>query len=57
MKTLEKVTAKVRPEYFLEKDAAFVEKYAIRSDRYLMFDIEMKGLVRVEDVYKDQTTF
>jgi hypothetical protein len=57
MKTEEKVKVKVRPEYFTTKDEEFVKSFNILCDRYLIFDIEMKKLVRVDDIYKDKTTF
>lgn len=57
MKPQERVSAQVRPEFFAERDAAYVERHAVMTDRPLLFEIEMKRLVRVEDVYKDGTTF
>lgn len=57
MKTKEKVRVKVYPEYFTVKDPAYVQERGLFVDRPLIFDIEMHGLVRVEDVYKDGTTF
>ena len=57
MKIEEKVKCSVLPEYFLEKDQEFVLNYGVQRDRNLYFDIEMLELVRVDDVYKDQTTF
>ena len=57
MKAEEKVNCVVRPEYFMAKDPEYVEKNGLMTDRSLYFDIEMKNLVRVDDVYKDRTTF
>lgn len=57
MKTQEKITCRVHPAYLKEQDSAYLEKHDIMTDRYLYFDIEMKKLMRVEDVYKDGTTF
>lgn len=57
MKTKERSRTLVRPEYFLERDAAMVEKHGVLRDRPLRIDIEMLNLVRVEDVYKDGSAF
>jgi len=34
-----------------------IELYGINKDQFLYYDIEMLKLVRVEDLYKDQTSF
>lgn len=47
----------MRPEYFLENDPEFVKLHNIRPDANLIYDIDMKGLVRVDDVFRDETTF
>lgn len=57
MKTNEKVVAKVRPEFFTERDPEYTAQHGILADRLLILAIEMKALVRVEDVYKDGTVF
>ena len=57
MKTQERVSTRVRPEYFLEKDAEKVAEHGILKDRVLIIDIDMKSLIRVDDVYRDLTTF
>ena len=57
MKTEEKVSVLVRPEYYLEHDPEYIERYQVNKDHNLYFDITMKKLTRVEDVYKDLTTF
>lgn len=38
-------------------DQVFVETNNVVTDKPLHFEIEMKELVRVEDVYKDITSF
>lgn len=57
MKTKERVSCHVRPEYFLERDPEYIAEKGILNDRYLFFEIDMKELVRVDDLYKDGTTF
>ena len=56
MKTEEKVSCRVKPGYLREKDQLMIEKYRVDLVRDLYIDIEMKYLMRVEDVYKDGTT-
>lgn len=57
MKTKERATCIVKPVYFLKLDKEYVDQHGIKEDQYLIFDINMKELVRVDDLYKDQTTF
>ena len=57
MKVEEKVTAKVYPEYYTEKDQDYVQKYGVNVEKPLLWEIEMKRLVKVEDVYRDGTSF
>ena len=53
MKTKEHSSCAVKPEYFIELDPEYVRKHGIREDLNLIFDINMKELVRVDDLYKD----
>jgi hypothetical protein len=57
MKTNEQVKVKVHPDYFLARDPAFVSEHGVWPDKSLQFDINLLSLVRVEDVYKDLTTY
>lgn len=57
MKTQERVSCTVKPEFFTSRDPEFVEEYKINTDHNLLFEINMKELVRVDDLYKDGTTF
>ena len=57
MKTSEQVTVKVRPEFFLESDPEMTSKYSLLPDRYLYYAVEVHTIVKIEDVYRDQTTF
>lgn len=41
----------------MEKDPQYVNEHGIMTDRNLLFEIEMKKLTRVDDLYKDHTTF
>ena len=56
MKTEEKVSCRVKPGYLRDKDPQIIEKYGLDLERDLYIDVEMKYLMRVEDVYKDGTT-
>jgi len=57
MKTMEKVTCKVRSEYYTSRDPEICQKFEIDTAFDLYFDIEMKVLVKVDDIYKDCTSF
>ena len=58
MKTKEKVTCMVNPQYLTDRDPGYLQKFPqILFDRSLRIDCTMKGLVRIEDLYKDRTTF
>jgi hypoxanthine-guanine phosphoribosyltransferase len=56
MKLEERVSLRVRPECYVSYDQAIISKFNVDTKRDLYLDIEMKSLVRVEDVYKDGTT-
>ena len=53
MKSEEKVSCKIKPEYYKENDKQIIEKFRVNTEEDLFIDIEMKQLIRVEDVYKD----
>lgn len=57
MKTKERVSCSVKPQYYIEKDPEFVEANNINKGHNLIFDVYMKELTRVDDLYKDYTTF
>jgi len=57
MKTKEKISCLVKSQYLIENDQELIQKYDILTDRVLYVSLDMKELVRVEDLYKDQTTF
>ncbi len=57
MKTKEQVKAVVKPEFVMERDQAYIEQYGVKTDRDLYIDAHMKQLNRIEDLYKDRTTF
>lgn len=57
MKTKEQVACIVKPEYLQLRDPLFVTDFGVDMSRDLLMDITMKHLVRVDDVYKDQSTF
>jgi hypothetical protein len=56
MKTEEKVSCRIKPDYLRDRDPQIIEKYGIDLERDLYIEVEMKYLMRVEDVYKDGTT-
>lgn len=48
---------KVHTEFFFEKDQEYADKHDVMHDRPVFFEIELKTLMKVEDVYKDRTFF
>ena len=57
MKTHEKISCVVQPYYLKENDPEFIEKFGFDLTKVLLIDINMKVLVRIDDLYKDTTTF
>ena len=59
MKQDEKVSVKVSPDFYITNDISICEKFkdVLDLSKDVYFDAEMKTLVRVEDLYKDGTTF
>ena len=53
MKTKERSCCVVKSEYFNEVDPEYVAERGIIKDLDLIMDIDMKGLVRVDDLYRD----
>jgi len=53
MKTKEKISCLVKSQYLIENDQELIQKYDILTDRVLYVSLDMKELVRVEDLYKD----
>lgn len=45
------------PSYFIENDPLFIERLGINTNYMVNIDLHMKELVRVDDLYKDGTTF
>lgn len=57
MKHGEEVSAVVHPDYYLENDKKIVEELKLNTQRLIKIDIKLHSLEKVEDLYKDRTTF
>lgn len=50
----------VKPAYLIERDQDMIEKYGIdvsEGAKDIHIDLNMRVLVRVDDLYRDKTTF
>jgi hypothetical protein len=57
MKDSEKVSCVIKPEYLLNRDPQYISDFGIDTEKLLYLDLHMKELVRVDDLFKDGTTF
>lgn len=57
MKANEETSTIVHPAYFMHQDKKFVEDFNISGERVIKVDIKIHRLEKVEDLYKDETTF
>lgn len=55
MKSEEKITASIKPEYVAKHDTKFIEDFKdlYDSEKPLQMDLTLHKLVRVEDLYRD----
>lgn len=56
MKRGEKTSTIVHPAFFMNFDKEFVKKFNIDCEKLLKVEINLHGLEKVEDLYKDETT-
>ena len=57
MKTKENVECKVKPSYLINKDREFIEKFSPDLTKDIFININLSKLRRIDDLYKDKTTF
>lgn len=57
MKQQEIVSCAIKPAYLEERDPEFISHFGVDLDKELLLELHLKYLMRVDDFYKDGTTF
>ena len=57
MKKQERVSCLIKPSYLQQIDPSLIQQYNIDLNSPIYIDVFLKDLTRIDDIYKDGTTF